>query len=187
MKRRIFKTLSAISLAVGLATCVAWARSYRSREAFAIERFGLYCLSCDRGEVWFEIDTQESDFQEGNRVRVEHGAYSVDWRIDATPLPLGPLTKLLSGRMAPFGSGRALEWGDAWGWHSTDVAYCVLPCWFIVALTAAALVLGAVARYRKRVRPAFACFRCGYDLRATPDRCPECGTVAEKYVTIRPE
>jgi predicted RNA-binding Zn-ribbon protein involved in translation (DUF1610 family) len=55
-----------------------------------------------------------------------------------------------------------------------------LPHWFIMLCFA---TLPAVATYRwVRSRPNrqerdFKCPKCGYDLRATPDRCPECGTV----------
>jgi len=54
------------------------------------------------------------------------------------------------------------------------VTEVLLPDWSLLAffLTIAGLSAFAI---RRRRRPAGFCQHCGYDLRATPDRCPECG------------
>jgi hypothetical protein len=53
----------------------------------------------------------------------------------------------------------------------------VVPGWFVVVTTVTLGLLAARrARRLRRAGQIGLCPRCGYDVRATPDRCPECGT-----------
>ncbi|HWE93118.1 MAG TPA: hypothetical protein VG269_04025 [Tepidisphaeraceae bacterium] len=63
-------------------------------------------------------------------------------------------------------------------WHLT------IPWWFITLLDSAIAGLALAYRLRrKKLHGSGACRACGYDLRATPDRCPECGTaVGPRFV-----
>jgi hypothetical protein len=72
-----------------------------------------------------------------------------------------------SSERASFFHAGNLDTFDAWS----------VPHWLPVA---ALLVVPCVALFRLWLRMRTtrgACSKCGYDLRATPERCPECGTV----------
>jgi hypothetical protein len=55
-----------------------------------------------------------------------------------------------------------------------------LPYGAVIAMFAV-LPMISLVRWGRRASqiPAGICAKCGYDLRATPDRCPECGTVPD--------
>jgi hypothetical protein len=57
-----------------------------------------------------------------------------------------------------------------------------LPCWFFAVVAISPLVAQKL-RSRSRMDGTF-CQSCGYDLRATPDRCPECGTAITAKVPV---
>jgi hypothetical protein len=64
------------------------------------------------------------------------------------------------------------------------------PTWWMFFVVAPAVALPLVAHFNRvqveQLRPYFRehlasrCAACDYDLRATPDRCPECGTVTRR-------
>jgi hypothetical protein len=59
-----------------------------------------------------------------------------------------------------------------------------LPLWTVTAgalLFASGLIISHI-RIRQRYKPG-CCVHCGYDLRFSPDRCPECGTPREPVCT----
>jgi hypothetical protein len=55
-----------------------------------------------------------------------------------------------------------------------------VPVWMLAAMSA--LPLATRGSLRRKATPAGWCARCGYDLQATPEQCPECGTVAVNSV-----
>jgi hypothetical protein len=63
--------------------------------------------------------------------------------------------------------------GERWGdYHHA----AFMPAWFLALFTLALPTARAVRHLRAlSLRDSGLCPSCSYDLRATPDRCPECG------------
>jgi hypothetical protein len=70
--------------------------------------------------------------------------------------------------------------------HDWDKWEFAIPWWlFLMFLLALPLWTATGAIRRKRRMGRGVCVKCGYDLRATPGRCPECGTVVKKVVQAK--
>ena len=168
MRRRFFAFASALSLLLCMATVVLWVRSYWRDDGWSWgNRAGRAGIDSFRGRVIF------------GRV-IMTGVY-------LSTIPQGQLLVSVPAHQAthamlkPSWSLAGIQATYATNGNSVQTFDVRVPHWMLLLATG---ILPAVYLLRRRrwhwdsrVRSGL-CGNCGYDLRASRDLCPECGTPA---------
>ena len=154
--------LTALSLAPAILAAGMWVRSYWRHDAAARQSADSY-FAFDSVSGWFYAQRSPGWV---NDLRDNPRPVS-DWTFDHRPV--------VESAIPMFGDRR-------WFYSHTFGTYVQCP-YGVVFVAASAVPIGAFLR-RRRTRPDLGkCIACGYDLRATPDRCPECGAVPQRTAT----
>ena len=166
--RVISTMLSGVNLVLFAGTAFWWARSYWVAYQATFTHGHAYNVLCsDRGEVTFLQQPYVSALGT-HWIGLRHHPVEGD-----DPLP-GQRTHPVGVRSGHFFTSMA-----------NDAQYVVVPLWPMVTAVGVCPVArfvvwlpGVWSRARGcRRRAGKRCPACGYDLRATPGRCPECGTI----------
>jgi hypothetical protein len=184
--RGLFTLASALSLLLAVATMAIWVRSYRAPDLWQAQRYRSYDVSSSGGKVTFEIDSQygfeeKPEFADGVSTVQTSWPLAISPRWVFTHAAVDPASvrrdDSFEFRVGRLGSASAAgDWGDYNGTKTLE-SFIRFPCWLaaIVFLLLPTFWMGAAVGQRSRTRRG-CCSRCGYDLRASKDRCPECGT-----------
>ncbi len=197
MRRKLIVILAAVSFIAAVAVAVLWVRSLGTRgqeRRTPIASVGNWSLYVDPSEITLlslHLDGV-NDYYESERESngTPEDAMASTWRNEVIDDQRKDLTSgglLRDGRQANeadadvffardvFEFGSNARYGGMWSYWRLQ-----LPCWVVIG---GALILPTIAaarlRQSQRRAVAGACAVCGYDLRATPETCPECGTSRE--------
>ncbi len=162
MRRKLFTLAGAASLVLCLAAAVMWVRSTRRGDVFTAPGRHKLVVRSQPGLIMVNVYPGAVGDEKG-------------WRHEAWPYPAG------WSRWSPLGPRwwDRLGFGHYVGWTERQrVHSLVFPYYFVVLVTGVLAGQFLVQRLRAQRRPCTGrCHHCGYDLRATPERCPECGAV----------
>jgi hypothetical protein len=202
LRRIIFNTLTVLSLPLCVATAVVWVWSYTRGDevAFDLRRAWTLRVTSYIGRLYVVADDDCGHLEaHGRWTSWKVGWKKGDWDAGDSPSWAPPHCNDI------FGYGVEHQWerygfvfanGKRFGYLGTmlgtpppdfgfyHVRGMAMPCWFFLSLMALPLLPVGLASRRKTKRSRSGlCLVCNYDLRATPDRCPECGTISTQAKT----
>ena len=163
-----------------LIVCALWIRSYFDGDWYLVERFHRHSVSADQAPA-------ATDFYYCGGLLFGYGHVALTWAPERPHDPKEPVP-ILQVEQGPMDLTPPLETNPSllqrlgffrWDFPPPSWAYA-MPLWpFVVCLTIvpALWVRGTLRRRRG------GCPVCGYDLRASTDRCPECGTAIQPPCT----
>ncbi|HEY8667522.1 MAG TPA: hypothetical protein VIL86_12705 [Tepidisphaeraceae bacterium] len=195
MRRKLFNILAAVSLVLCVAVVIVGARSFWDGDEFAYKTLGKQHGETRHGDAWRMTSGRGGMCVLFNRWTATGPQERENLLILSEPLGFTHESQHGHRHVSYPGIGWDIV-TLAWEWKGFAAAYwnencqkteaqignaaglqLILPAWFLSLLFAIlpSLWLRRRMRLRKRQRLGF-CRHCGYDLRATPTRCPECGT-----------
>jgi hypothetical protein len=169
LRRFVFLSTAALSLLLCTAAATLWATSYRRGvEVTRLVDTTYRSLAISRGH--FRALT--ADFHNGRMRFPDHPQYS--WYSTKRPADFYPVPG--HPEIGPSFAGFVIHSSDNEVQRSIVL---ILPFWAMVLVTIPFPSSAAISIHRRRRRArrlsAGHCPACGYDCRATPDQCPECG------------
>jgi len=160
--------LTILSVLLFVATIVLWFRSRTNLDEFFIYRpRSFHYIWSVEGRIYLNRFTARVQYWGGESSMGFGGG-------ELSRLKYGHMP--FSHQLGPFAYASVTAPPRAFGASGFTV---MLPHWALLLLFSVPPVLWA-HRFRKQRSTRFGadqglCLRCGYDIRATPERCPECG------------
>lgn len=189
MIRRLFTLASAMSLLVCITAAAMWVRSYVRSEMLLIAWVPQYAPGGHdaNGVGWAGVTIHPSLGMESNRGLYRMGTGLGDWmdhrrKIELLFKPFEADANDSSPRFE-FATYPRLRRFPHVPQFSLTVPDAILVAAFAVLPVIWVLRLRRTRRVASRGAPQ-GCRRCGYDLRASKDRCPECRTPSESTPTL---
>jgi hypothetical protein len=171
MKHRLFRLVSAASLLLCIAICGIWLRSYSTKDWVSKDdgNTHIYQIVSYRGAMMLQCESCDSGV-------LDHFSRIPTFQSEAVRPERGFFDDYLSFDAHIWHKARWIGFGVVREPCFDGIIYAAVIPWWFVGLCGLGMSVTLWKKSRCPARVGRLCPQCGYDLRATPHRCPECGT-----------